>query len=163
MEKDSLKLSQTLRKASDFASLLSSEILSLLLTQNLVFLTWKHKTTRIKYWFLFHQPMASQYFWSYRPVFIQPFSLYTPKTLLATDEEWYSSETAALVKKPIVRILLWVKTQGKTCKRCLQLLTKARDFTTKESLRSTHILNLRRLLNTRIFLPITLTGSENVS
>ena len=41
MEKDSLKLSKTLRKASDFASLLSSEILSLLLTQNLAFLTWK--------------------------------------------------------------------------------------------------------------------------
>ena len=44
----------------------------------------------------------------------------------------------------------------------IQLLTKARDFTTKESLTSAHILNLQRLLNTRIFLPVTLTGSEKV-
>ena len=36
-------------------------------------------------------------------------------------------------------------------------------FTTKESLTSTHILNLQRLFNTRISLPVTLTGSEKVS
>ena len=41
--------------------------------------------------------------------------------------------------------------------------TKARDFTTKESLTSAHILNLQRLFNTRISLPVTLTGSEKVS
>ena len=33
-------------------------------------------------------------------------------------------------------------------------------FTTKESLTSAHILNLQRLFNTRISLPVTLTGSE---
>ena len=37
------------------------------------------------------------------------------------------------------------------------------DFTTKESLTSAHILNLQRLFNTRISLPVTLTGSEKVS
>ena len=44
-----------------------------------------------------------------------------------------------------------------------QLFTKARDFTTKESLTSAHILNLQRLFNTRISLPVTLAGSEKVS
>ena len=34
------------------------------------------------------------------------------------------------------------------------------DFTTQKSLTSAHILNLQRLLNTRISLPVTLTGSE---
>ena len=34
------------------------------------------------------------------------------------------------------------------------------DFTTKKSLTSAHILNLQRLFNTRISLPVTLTGSE---
>ena len=37
------------------------------------------------------------------------------------------------------------------------------DFTTRESLTSAHILNLPRLFNTRISLPVTLTGSEKVS
>ena len=37
------------------------------------------------------------------------------------------------------------------------------DFTTKESLTSAHILKLQRLFNTRIPLPVTLTGSEKVS
>ena len=37
------------------------------------------------------------------------------------------------------------------------------DFTTKESLTSAHILKLQRLSNTRIPLPVTLTGSEKVS
>ena len=37
------------------------------------------------------------------------------------------------------------------------------DFTTKESLTSAHILNLQRLFNTCIYLPVTLTGSEKVS
>ena len=37
------------------------------------------------------------------------------------------------------------------------------DFTAKESLTSAHILNLQRLFNTRISLPVTLTGSEKVS
>ena len=37
------------------------------------------------------------------------------------------------------------------------------DFTPKESLTSVHILNLQRLFNTRISLPVTLTGSEKVS
>ena len=37
------------------------------------------------------------------------------------------------------------------------------DFTTKESLTSAHILNLQRLFNTHISLPVTLTGSEKVS
>ena len=45
----------------------------------------------------------------------------------------------------------------------IQLFTKARDFTTRESLTSAHILNLQRLLNTRISLLVTLTGSEKVS
>ena len=45
----------------------------------------------------------------------------------------------------------------------LFLFTKARDFTTKESSTSAHILNLQRLLNIRISLPTTLTGSEKVS
>ena len=44
----------------------------------------------------------------------------------------------------------------------IQLFTKARDFTTKESLTSAHILNLQRLFNTRIFLPVTLMGPEKV-
>ena len=44
----------------------------------------------------------------------------------------------------------------------MQLFTKARDFTTKESLTSAHILNLQRLFNSPIFLPVTLTGSEKV-
>ena len=37
------------------------------------------------------------------------------------------------------------------------------DFTTKESLTSAHILNLQRHFNTRISLPVTLTGSEKIS
>ena len=37
------------------------------------------------------------------------------------------------------------------------------NFTPKESLTSVHILNLQRLFNTRISLPVTLTGSEKVS
>ena len=41
MGKDSLKLPQTLGNASDFASLLSSETLSLPFTQKLAFLTLK--------------------------------------------------------------------------------------------------------------------------
>ena len=45
----------------------------------------------------------------------------------------------------------------------IQLFTKARDFTTKESLTSAHILNLQRLFSTRISLPVNLTGSEKVS
>ena len=44
----------------------------------------------------------------------------------------------------------------------IQLFTKARDFTTKESLTSAHILNIQRLFNTRISLPATLKGSEKV-
>ena len=40
---------------------------------------------------------------------------------------------------------------------------QARDFTTKESLTSAHILNLSRLFNIRISLPATFTGSEKVS
>ena len=44
----------------------------------------------------------------------------------------------------------------------IQLFTKTRDFTTKESLTSAHILNLQRLFHTRISLPLTLTGSEKV-
>ena len=39
----------------------------------------------------------------------------------------------------------------------------SQNFTTKESLTSAHILNLQRLFNTRISLPVTLTGSEKVS
>ena len=45
----------------------------------------------------------------------------------------------------------------------IQLLTKVRYFTTKESLTSGHILNLQRLFNIRISLPATLTRSEKVS
>ena len=45
----------------------------------------------------------------------------------------------------------------------IQLFTKARDFTTKESLTSAYILNVPRLFNTPISLPVTLTGSEKVS
>ena len=44
-----------------------------------------------------------------------------------------------------------------------RLFTKVRDLTSKESLTSAHILNLQRLFNTRIFLPVTLTGSQKVS
>ena len=44
-----------------------------------------------------------------------------------------------------------------------QVNTGKGDFTSKESLTSRHILNLQRLFNTCISLPVTLTGSEKVS
>ena len=45
----------------------------------------------------------------------------------------------------------------------IQLFTKARDCTIKESLTFTCISNWQRLFNTRFSLPVTLTGSEKVS
>ena len=44
-----------------------------------------------------------------------------------------------------------------------RVITGKGDFTPKESLTSAHILNLQRLFNTCISLPVTLTGSEKVS
>ena len=55
---------------------------------------------------------------------------------------------------------LWLKYLIKRLTFWLQLFTKARDFTTKESLTSAHILNLQRLFNTRISLPVTPHGAR---
>ena len=52
---------------------------------------------------------------------------------------------------------LWPQRAGKKQKL---VSISSQCFTTKESFTSAHILNLQRLFNTRISLPVTLTGSE---
>ena len=54
----------------------------------------------------------------------------------------------------------WPQAAGKK-QKLVSILSQY--FTTKESLTSAHISNLQRLFNTRISLPVTLTGSEKVS
>ena len=72
-------------------------------------------------------------------------------------------EFIALANRLHLQLNLRLKCLIKRLTFWIQLFTKASDFTTKESLTSAHILNLQRLFNTRISLPVTLTGSEKVS